>query len=745
VKYCKLVLLFICQLFFIDAFFMFLQEIQLAMNNNQFRALILVLGFVLLAACGGGGGGGIGSASVAVTPTNPTLPLNRSLQLVAILNGTSDFTTTAVWTSSDTNVITVDALGRATPAGGAIAGQSATITATYSSISASGTTVITLGSASSFTLGSLSDPLAGQQWHLNNIPQNAFADGTGVAGQDIAVSTAYSSYGFDGAGVTVAVVDSGMEILHEDLNANVVPNGSWNFQARTTDPTYSGTDGDHGTAVAGLIAAARNNVGGIGVASGAGLKGFNVLNPDLAYTYTNSDFAAALGGSTANPNSRDVYIFNQSYGYSDVEPVPPIGLIENTLAYGATNLRNRKGALYVKAAGNGFNDFGYINSLGNLAAAPCTAANALGISCEDVHVDPENSLPYNIVVSALGADGIRTSYSTTGSAVWVSAPGGEYGGNATAIGAGQPPVMYAPAMITTDQSGCAAGYARTVATTTSPLVRSAFNGHDGTGPDGTPYASNPSCNYTNGFNGTSSATPVTAGVIALVLEANPGLSWRDVKHILATTSTQVDGTRPAITVDLANTSVTTPTLGCDPLALATCYSVEPAWTTNAAGRHFHNWYGFGRVNAADAVTAAQNYVYGSLGTLQDTGWRSSGTVNQTIPDNNATGATSTITVSQSLTIEAVQIRVNVNHYYTGDIAIELTSPTNTRSVLKAFRDGMASDGFVNFRLASNAFYGETSTGTWTLKVVDGWVDTGIPSPPAGPGTLTNWSIRIYGH
>jgi len=41
------------------------------------------------------------------------------------------------------------------------------------------------------------------------------------------------------------------------------------------------------------------------------------------------------------------------------------------------------------------------------------------------------------------------------------------------------------------------------------------------------------------MNGTSSATPVTAGVIALMLEANPALTWRDVKHILASTARHI--------------------------------------------------------------------------------------------------------------------------------------------------------------------------------------------------------------
>lgn len=675
-------------------------------NKNRFVAGFIFLAFSLLAACSAGSPS-LPPTTITVTPANPFLPLNRVLQLTATTNTGRDVTAASTWTSDVPLVADVNASGLVTVVGPS---GSATITATYNStITAS--TVVTLSSAvAAFTVGSVADPLATQQWHLKNTGQNAYADAGGTIGQDINVDPAYSAYGIDGTGVTVAVVDSGLEILHEDLSANVVAGGSWNFLTGTTDPTYTGSDGDHGTSVSGLIAATRNTAGGIGVASGASLKGFNVLNPDPGYTYTNADFAAALGGSASNPNSRDVYVFNQSYGMSYIMPIAPITSIENTLAYGVANLRGKKGALYVKAAGNGFEDFGY---------PTCGDAIANGISCENVNVDPENSLPYNIVVSALNADGVKSSYSTTGSAVWVSAPGGEYGWNSSIMSSTYPPAtypeVYKPAMISTDQSGCSSGYATTAG------GRSVFNQGG---------ADNASCNYTNGMNGTSSATPVTAGVVALILEANPALSWRDVKHILATTSTQVDAAKAPISITLGTGGP---------------YEIEPGWTTKVTGPQFHNWYGFGRVNAAAAVAAAQSYVYGSLGTFQSTGFRSSGTVNKTIPDDSTAGASSTITVTKALTIEAVQIKVNIDHWYVGDLTIELTSPAGTRSVLKTTYDGMANTvdatGFKGFRLASNAFYGEASAGAWTLKVVDGWIDT----PPANPGKLNSWSLNIYGH
>jgi hypothetical protein len=542
-----------------------------------------------------------------------------------------------------------------------------------------------------FTIGGLSDPLAVQQWHLKNTGQNAFADGTGVPGIDINVEPVYSAFGFTGNGVIAAVVDTGLEIAHEDLAANVVAGGSWNFNNSTTDPTNAvATTGDHGTSVSGLIAMARNTVGGIGVAPSARLKGFNFL---ATSPQSIANLVASLGASNSNPNSSDVFVFNQSFGMSPRGSTQIDPTEEAQYLSGVTSLRGGKGALYIKAAGNGFN-------------GPC---GTTGLSCENANFDPANTLPYQIVAGAVNADGIKASYSTAGSAIWVSAPGGEFGLNTAVFGPASPEA-FEPAMVTTDQSGCTIG-----SSTTNRNNGSTFNNG---GPP------NSSCNYTNQMNGTSSATPVTTGTIALILEANPALTWRDVKQILASTARQIDAARPALNIALTGGS----------------YVAEPVWTTNAAGFKFHNWYGFGMVNASAAVNMARTYTLGQLGTFVNTGFIASPTLSLAIPDNSVTGATNTLTVPGTpvQVIEAVQISVTATHTYSGDLGIELTSPSGTRSVLKNIRDGFDSSADLNgMVLLSNAFYGENPVGTWTIKIVDG--------NPGDTGTLTSWKIRVFGH
>jgi subtilisin family serine protease len=696
-------------------------------NNNLFRTGLVLLLSVLVAACGGGGGGGAAAVpatltSITVTPANPALKLNRTLQLTATghysRGAPRDLTATVTWASSSTGVATI------TPSGGLVtpvgaAGQTTTITATSGTVV--GNSVITLAPLT-FTVAAVTDPLAGQQWHIKNTGQNpcAYADGACSSGFDVNAEPVYNNtasagacgvgVGCTGYGVKVAVADTGLEIAHEDLAANVILNGSWNFGTNTTNPTNTwDTDGDHGTSVSGLIASAwYNGKGGMGVAPEAALKGFNILNSKPGYTLTDADYNAAIGGSTASPNSSDVAIFNQSFGASSSMQISETAPVVAQYLYGVTSLRGGLGALYVKAAGNGFEDI-------NGSAATCGPAAAFGISCENANFDIDNVLPYNIVVGALNAAGEKSSYSTTGSAIWVSAPGGEYGFNSPPY-PGSSPEAVEPAMITTDQSGTSAGYAQNP----NPYSPYVSNFDLCAAPDNT------SCNYTSTMNGTSSATPVTVGVIALMLEANPALTWRDVKHILASTAVQVDSGRAAITAALTGGS----------------YTAEPAWMTNGAGYKYHNWYGFGLVDAAAAVTMAKGTCSSgcSLGTQLDTGWLGSGTISIAIPDFNVAGASSTIGSVPARTIESVQIRVSLTHSFTGDLGIELTSPAGTRSVLKNIRDGFNAVNLSGMLLLTNAFYGESSGGSWTIKVVDGQSTTNTTG-----GTLTNWQIRILGH
>jgi len=639
-----------------------------------------VLVSVLLVGCGGASDGTPTLSAISSQSTNQSV-----IKTVSISASDSDG-------DSLTYTLTSDPVNKVA---GSVSGSILTLTpdATYS-----GTANLTLkvsdgtkDTSKSFSLTvAANDPLYQYQWHLNNSGQTNFAPNPGTSAEDINVDSVISA-GYTGNNVIVAVVDTGLEIAHEDLSANVVVGGSWDFVGSDTDPTNSANNGDHGTGVAGLIASAGwNGKGGRGVAPSASLKGFNLLKYG-----TSTNIIKSLGGATY---SSDVDIFNQSYGgFANYDTVVNT-TVERHYLSGVTSLRGGKGGIYIKSSGNGFDKL----KISNTVTKWCSNfySGRTGLSCQNANMDPLNAIPYNIVTGALTAKGKKSSYSTAGSSLWVSAPGGEYG------------VNY-PAMMTTDQSGCSLGRVGTYGNSYN-----SFNTVSG----GAGHSENVNCNYDSTMNGTSSAAPVTSGAVALILEANPSLTWRDVKHILASTSDQVDASLSATNITINSVA----------------YEAEPAWLTNNAGYKFHNYYGFGRVNVGAAITAAKAYTSGSLGTFVAGSWVSSGTLNTTIPDNNATGASSAVSVSDSKTIEAVQVKINLSHSYTGELAIELTSPSGTKSMLFNPRNVFASDNNLsNFILLSNAFYGESSSGNWTLKVVDTLAND--------TGTLTNWSIRIFGH
>ena len=553
-------------------------------------------------------------------------------------------------------------------------------------------------SSGTISVSHKTDPLYKYQWHLDNTGQTSFTNNAGTTGADLNLDSAIVA-GRTGAGVIVAVVDSGLEIAHEDLSDNVVTNGSWNLTNSTTDPTSSGSSGDHGTSVAGIIAAKGwNDVGVRGVAPNASIKGFNLL---ASGNGSASNEAKVLGGSSSSPNSSDVAIFNMSYGSIQFSSVPANvdmrykgnSTVTDQLLASTTNLRSGKGSLYAYASGNEYNIgakasgiYSYCGNGGN--------AGTFKIGCFDVMFDPISKSPYLIGVAALNANKTRASYSSPGSMNWVSAPGGESGNNSSFTSSGNPAIM------TTDQSSCAKGYVSSNSTTKNAFM-----------DNSNPHADNTSCNYTNSFNGTSSAAPNVAGVIALMLEANSNLKWRDVKHILATTAVQVDASFSASTINTVN---------------------YVGWITNGAALKFHPWYGFGAVDATAAINAAASHAV--LADHSFTSWLNSTSESTTI--NDLTLFTRSLTESSAGTVEHILLRIRFDHSLPNHLGFRLESPAGTVSTLLPPLTVFQKNPTVSYYtyMATNAFYGEGKAGTWKLHIVD---HTGGTT-----GTFAQWGIQF---
>ena len=301
-------------------------------------------------------------------------------------------------------------------------------------------------------------------------------------------------------------------------------------------------------------------------------------------------------------------------------------------------------------------------------------------------------------------------------------------------------------MISTDNSGCASGsnnlsnkanLAAQVGEVLSKLIADLF---------GDPASKDVNCNYTGRMNGTSAATPSVSGVTALLLEANPALTWQDVGFILAKTARKVDSTIATGT----NAVTYLPTGAKAP------WNVEDAWLTNAAGFNFQNRYGFGMIDADAAVQLAVAYTapagrraapLTATGTLSATS-RADNTVGlnvATIAFPAAAGTSGplrldlTVTNNTGVDINPGFLQFIVENTVTGTKSIVLPAFSSWYVGGKQFP--IKAGGQQQFRFQTNAFYGEALAGNYKVYVVDfsgasGAADKTLSFTP----TLTSFSM-----
>lgn len=222
-------------------------------------------------------------------------------------------------------------------------------------------------------------------------------------------------------------------------------------------------------------------------------------------------------------------------------------------------------------------------------------------------------------------------------------------------------------------------------------------------------------NYAIDIDGTSFSAPAVSGIIALMLEANPDLGYRDVQEILAISARQTD---------LTHTGWNT--------------NADTHW--NGGGMTFNHNYGYGIADAYAAVRIAETW------TKQQT-YSNALTSSQFDGSNlniSSIGTVSTtINVTENIEIEHVLIDLDIDHTRAGDLIITLISPEGTESILVDRIDNGTftsmfgiKDGFF-FEFSSVAHWGETSAGTWTLQIED--------AVSGNSGTLNDWDLQFVGH
>ena len=565
-----------------------------------------------------------------------------------------------------------------------------------------------------FTFFVRGDPIKNYQWYIKNDGMTSLSTQPPESGWDLNMTNTLDESNF-GLGVTIMVSDETLQTSHEDLAINEYIGYSRDYTDGSAivygDPVTFRTGDYHGTAAAGIIAARGwNDLGIRGIAPEALVAGNNFLSWGSRSSNAGFYNTILLDQATGNYD-----IFNYSYFWTDYFSYEAWNSsYHDQVKSGFTSGRSGKGSVYVKAAGDYYkicddetDDFLDQDGL-------CLTYNA--------NTDQQSTYPYMIVVGGVNSNGVKSSFSSPGSNIWVSGFGGE--DNTTY-----------PGIMTLDTESCTSGTSRNNITQVNDF-------------DFSLDSENSNCNYFSSFHGTGAAAAMVSGAVALMLNANSDLTSREIKHILAVTARKID-----------LTDTTKPHISEGELS---GHTYEQGWVTNAAGYSFHNYYGFGLIDIDAAVSMAKTYSSG-WGSLTETNpdWDQAAfktTVSTSIPDKSATGVTSNLFVSTSLTIESIQVQVNITHSRVGDVGIELTSPSGTKSILyninnhflQAFDLGGGSytvkANLSDFVMATNAFYGESSYGTWSIKVIDGLSnDNGLPiDTTTQTGTFDDWSINIIG-
>src|SRR6266404_6794471 len=439
----------------------------------------------------------------------------------------------------------------------------------------------------------------------------------------INVTKAWQNY--TGAGVKIGVIDDGVDYSNSDLNPHYLFNLDYDATNGGTDAYGTSTD-SHGTTVTGVIGAARDGSGVVGVAYNAGIAGFRI-------SYGTGGGPSQLTDALNHAMTSGMDVANASWGYTTAYQdnffsssfAPSKTAIQNDVANGRGGL----GLNIVFAAGNGRS------------------------SGDNVNYHNYQNDPYVITVAGVDPTGHVASFSTPGAALLVSAPGGAY----------------------TD---------------------------DRVGSDG--YISG---DYIS-ISGTSYSAPAVSGIIALMLQANPNLGYRDVMEILAYSAKQTDPTNAS-------------------------WHIDGAHDWNGGGLHFSQDYGFGLVDATAAVRLAESWQYQSTYANLSTESASHGD-NATIPDGTGS-LQSQITFASSLNVEKVVIDLDITHPHVGDLTVTLTSPDGTSAVLASHPASGTGSGIV-FETSANNFWGEDAKGIWTLSVTD--------SVSGKVGTLNGWTLTALG-
>ena len=348
------------------------------------------------------------------------------------------------------------------------------------------------------------DPLFPDQWHLDNTGQNG-----GTVDADADLPEAWDITMGDPGTVIAVLENGGFDMSHPDLRPNLWVNpgeipgngidddgntyiddiNGWDFGACPSPPTAGCGDADpspadasenHATAVAGVAGAAGDNMLGV---SGS-CPDCRLMMLRSSYSGLTWDFNKSLAVGYASQSGAQIITNSWSGAYA---PVP------NTIAtinFVAVNGRGGAGVVLCVAAGNSSVDI-----------------------CSGFSANPVASLPTVIAVSSSSNRDRKVTGHAFGDCVDILSP--------TRWSPSDPTPTGTLGITTTDRSGPA--------------------GYNNANPSCPPGLSDPAdLDYTNCFSGTSSATPLVAGVAGLILTADPTLTRQEVQNLIQDTGDKIE-------------------------------------------------------------------------------------------------------------------------------------------------------------------------------------------------------------
>ncbi|APJ02894.1 S8 family serine peptidase [Silvanigrella aquatica] len=348
----------------------------------------------------------------------------------------------------------------------------------------------------------------------------------------------------------------------------------------------------------------------------------------------------------------------------------------------------------------------------------------------------DNSFVNEIIVASLSASGITSSYSSIGSNLWI-----------TGIGGGDSSTLKSDGIFRLAQEE----HADAPRLLTTKIFGRKFN------PSITEFDENLSSeysknSYTTEFQGTSAAAPTVSGIIALLLQANPNLSSRDIKYILAKTANNakiLPDPLPSCIKILAKLNIFHPDF------------IKPwntEWIKNKAGFYFHNFYGFGLIDASKAIEIAENYksTFNDKPSIEYL--YKSESLKKLKKISPGESLIHKINSLKNIIIEAVYVIPYIDAPRADSLAIEIQSPEMTNSIIlypgNSFIKLKKNEKKIknmkyklnhykendNNNLGSyltNAFYGEKSGGDWSIKITNYDKKENVK--------LNGWKLKIIGY